>query len=110
MEIIDVDPISGITTTFSYDHANDQFQVGYHQDTTAIQESNKLAQLDVDSHRAQAKNGWSKYARVPNIVIMEWKQKYGVDFFNRDHWPRVMKLINSTDYRDVKRTTYYHYR
>ena len=108
MEIIDVDPISGITTTFSYDHANDQFTVGYFQDTTAIQESNKLAQLDIDSHRKQAKNNWNLYARVPNIVIMEWKRKYGVDFFNRDHWPRVMKLINSRDYADVKRTTYYH--
>jgi hypothetical protein len=108
MQLIDVDPISGITTTFSYDHANDQFTVGYFQDTTAIQESNKLAQLDIDSHRKQAKNNWNLYARVPNIVIMEWKRKYGVDFFDRDHWPRVMQLINSRDYADVKRTTYYH--
>lgn len=108
MQFVDYDPISGITTTFSYDHANDQFTVGYSQDTTAIQESNKLAQLDMDAHKAQSKNNWNLYARVPNIVIMEWRQKYGVDFFNKDHWPDVMKLINSPDYRDVKRTSYYH--
>ena len=108
MDFLDFDPITGITTKLAYDHASDQLTVGYFQDTTAIQESNKLAQLDVESHRKQSDNSWSLYARVPNIVIMEWKRKYGVDFFDRNHWPRVMKLINSPDYRDVKRTTYYH--
>src|SRR6478609_1090617 len=108
MRFVDFDPISGITTTFTYDHTCDQFTIAHSQDTTAIQESNRLAQLDIDAHRAQAKNDWSLYAKVPNIVIMEWRQKFGVDFFNPDHWPQAMKLINSPDYRDVKRTTYHH--
>jgi hypothetical protein len=108
MRFVDYDPISGIETRFTYDHTSDQFTISHHQDTTAIQESNRLAQLDVESHRKQAKNDWSLYARVPNIVILEWRQKYGVDFYNQDHWPQVMRLINSPDYRDVKRTTYFH--
>ena len=108
MRFVDFDPLTGITTTFAYDHTEDKFTVGYSQDTTAIQEDNKLAQLDVDSHKRQSKENWAHYAKVPNIVIMEWRQKYGVDFFNRDHWPKVMQLINSPDYRDLKRTTYYH--
>jgi hypothetical protein len=97
-----------MTVTFEYDHSGDKFVIGHHQDCTAIIDDNKKALLDVDSHRKQSQNDWAHYAKVPNIVIMEWRQKYGVDFFNRDHWPRVMALVNSRDYQYLKRTTYHH--
>ena len=106
--ILDVNPLTGEWITFDYEADGDKVTVGHWQDTTKIIEDNKRAMLDVDSHRKQAKNEWALYARIPNIVIMEWKQKYGVDFFNKDHWKRVMQLINSPDYKDLKRTTYFH--
>lgn len=104
----DYDPITGMWVTFEYDHSEDKFIIGHHQDTTAIIESNRQALLDTDSHRRQAKNEWAHYARIPNIVILEWRQKYGVDFFNLDHGKRVMQLLESPEYKDCKRTTYKH--
>lgn len=106
--ILDVNPLTGEWITFDYNEDGDQVTIGHHQDCTAIIEDNKLASLDIDSHRKQSKNEWALYARVPNIVVMEWRQKFGVDFFNRNHWKRVLKLINSPDYKDLKRTTYHH--
>ena len=106
--LLDVNPLTGEWITFDYNHAEDTFTIGHHQDTTPIIEENKKAILEIDHHKFQAKNEWAHYAKVPNIVILEWKQKYGVDFFNRDDWPRVMKLINSREYADLKRTTYKH--
>ena len=109
MRLVDFDPITRIKTEFEYDHSQDKFVVKRSQDVDAILEDNKLAQLDVDSHRKQSKNDWSLYARVPNILIEKWLTEHGVDFFNPDHWQKVMRLINSPDYAPtVKRTTYYH--
>lgn len=96
-----------MTVTMDYNHATDSLTIKHEQDTTHIIDANK-ADIIEGNHSAQMKNDWIKYARVPDIVIMEWRTKYGVDFFNKDHWPRVMSLINSRDYRDCKTTTINH--
>jgi len=109
--ILDVDPLTGLTVTFRYDEASDKVILGHHQDMDAVKavlEDNKLAALDTDMHRTGAKRDWALYARVPNIVQMEWLVKYGVDFGNRDHFKKCMELINSPDYKYLKRTTYHH--
>lgn len=108
MRLADWDPFTGEGIRVGWDHANDQMIVEHFQDTTAIIEDNKRALLKDEAHRKQAENDWAHYAKVPNIVIMKWKQELGVDFFNRDHWPKVMSLLNSPEYRYLKRTTYFH--
>lgn len=106
--ILDHNPISGMTITFEFDHANDQFTIGHHQDTTNVLEENKYQLLDLEAHRAQAKSGWAHYAKIPEIVVMEWKQKYGVDFYNPNHWKKCMALLNDPEYAYLKRTSYKH--
>lgn len=106
--IVDVDPFSGETVTFRYDHKDDSFVIGHHQDCTPIIEDNKRAMLNVDKHKAQSKYEWAHYAKIPNIIILKWRLENGVDFFNRDHWKDVMKLLNSREYAYLKRTTYFH--
>jgi hypothetical protein len=110
-KILDVNPLTGETVTFRYDHATDKIVLGHHQDLTAVEailDDNRMAQLDTDMHKRGAKKEWSLYARVPNIVQMEWLHKHGVDMGNKDHWSACMKLINSPDYKYLKRTSYYH--
>ena len=106
--LLDFNPLTGESVTFRYDHATDQFIIGHHQDTTAVVEDNQAAMLDIDAHRRQAKNDWAHYAKIHNVVIMKWKQDHGVDFFDRNHWSKVMSLLNSPDYRYLKRTSYFH--
>lgn len=43
------------------------------------------------------------YARIPNVVIMEMKQKHGVDFFDENDSAKVLHLIN-TEYSQFKTT------
>jgi hypothetical protein len=43
------------------------------------------------------------YARIPPVVILELKYKYGVDIFKRDHLKRALTLIN-TEYPHLKCT------
>ena len=106
--VLDYDPLTGVTTTFDYYAAEDKTIVTYHQDVSRILDSNKEAQLDIDHQRKGAKEEWAHYARIPIVVQYEWLQKFGVNFADPDHWPKVVELINSRDYSYLKRTTYYH--
>ena len=106
--ILDFNPFTGETVTFDYHHSDDTFTIGHHQDCEPIMDANKRARIEIDAKQQMA-NDWVHYASVPNILIMKWKQEHGVDFFNPEHWPRVMALINSRDYREgVKSTTIHH--
>lgn len=105
---LDYDPVSGMRVTWQYNDADDSVTLGHHQDTTAIVESNKAALLDLDEHKRGSKKGWAHYAKVPEIVILEWKALYGLDFFNPNHYKKCMALLNGPDYKYLKRTTYNH--
>lgn len=107
MEILDYNPITGEKVTFDWHEAEGTFTIGHHQDTTAIIEANKIQVRDSDA-KLQVKKGWLKYASIPNIVVLKWKLEHGVDFFNEDHWPKVMGLLNSRDYRYLKTTEMNH--
>ena len=43
------------------------------------------------------------YARIPNVKILEMKQKYGVDFYDEGQKKEVFHLIN-TVYAEYKTT------
>lgn len=48
-------------------------------------------------------DGWStKVASIPLSVVEAWRNKYGIDVNNRTHWPRVIALLNSSDWRWLK--------
>ena len=94
--------------TFRYDHDKDQTIIGYSQDCDPILEDNKAAALDIDKHRKQAKSEWARYATIPTVVQYKWLYEHGVNFADRNHWPKVMELINSPEYRYLKRTSYFH--
>jgi hypothetical protein len=106
--ILDHNPLSGMTVTFQYNDATDQIVIGHHQDASPVIEDNKWALQDLDSHKKAAKNDWAHYAKIPEIVILEWKALYGVDFMDPNHWTKCMSLLNSPEYKHLKRTSYHH--
>ena len=44
-----------------------------------------------------------QYAHIPPVVIMKLKNEYGVDVFNRNHYPKLFKLLN-TEFQYLKTT------
>jgi hypothetical protein len=105
--LLDIDPLSGIASTFRYDYGRDEVIYGQFQQTEPIIETNKRRVIE-DDHAYQRKNDWIHYARIPNIVILEWKTKFGVDFFKPGQEKEWGRLVNSPDYRDVKCTPINH--
>jgi len=44
-------------------------------------------------------------ARIPVTIYYEWKEKFGVDLYDKNHKEAVRKLLNSPDYRYLKTTS-----
>lgn len=42
--------------------------------------------------------------RVPEVVLLDIKFKYGWDFMNRDHWPMVKKILKGPEYTAFRTT------
>jgi hypothetical protein len=105
MRLLDHDVFSGITTLFDYDPLNDVSTIKTVQDVDPILERNKSLKNDNDYEAKGKKEGWRHLAGIPNIVIQKWKLEKGVDVFNKDHMPAVLKLLNDPDWSHLK-TTY----
>lgn len=69
----------------------------YSQDCTPIIENNKRLHNETKK-RSFGDLDMKPIASVPMVVIMEWRLKHGVDFFNRNHEPAVRRLLNDPDY------------
>lgn len=41
-------------------------------------------------------------AEIPLVVAEEWKNRFGVDVFNKDHAPAVKRLLNDPDWRYLR--------
>lgn len=100
--LLDYNPITGESVYMDYGQ-DDKMVLTHTQDVTPIMErckawANKESKTDYG-----IKNDMWHYARVPNTVIIEMKQKHGVDFFDKNDWPKVFSLLN-TEYRQFKTT------
>jgi hypothetical protein len=45
-------------------------------------------------------------AHIPSVIMLKWLVEYGVDVMNKDHGPAVKRLLNSSEWRHLKRTPF----
>jgi hypothetical protein len=81
-------------------------QIHYRQDVEPILDYTRELRNSGLADRGIKKDMWH-YAQIPPVVMMEWKNKYGVDLFNKDHLKAVYRLLN-TEYQHLKTTTKNH--
>lgn len=93
------DPVTGLRTM--YEDTEEGFQLHYSQDAGPILEANKIKQNMGREYYAKDPDMW-KVAAIPIGVQMIWLTKYGVDVYNDDHWPKVRKLLNDSEWRYLK--------
>ena len=77
-------------------------QIHYRQDVEPILELNKIERNNGLTDYGIKQDLWH-YARIPPVVILEMRFKYGVDIFKRDHLKKALQLIN-TEYPHLKTT------
>ena len=107
--VLDYDPLTGMTTSLHFQ--GDDMRIVHEQDASVVRgilDGNQRLANSWELTRKGVSKDMVHYARVPAAVIMEWRTKYGVDFYNPDHRKRVFELLNSREYSKLKTTTMVH--
>ena len=92
--ILDYDPLSQRSVVFDYNEATDQMTITHHQDVEPFLKRAAEMRASDRYTRHGMEREMLHYAILPEVIQVEMRDKYGVDVNNRDHWPRVFKLIN----------------
>jgi len=87
--------------TFLFSEHSGEYAINHKsQDLTKLLDQNKRLQQEDHS----IKDEFRLSARIPVGIYYEWKNKFGVDLYNKNHKDAVRKLLNSPDYRYLKTT------
>jgi len=105
--LLNWNPLSGERVWFQYDAHDDQMTITHEQDVTSALDYAHAKATNTSYSAKGIKEDWWHYAKVPNTVIVELKQKWGLDFFSEEDAPRVFQLLN-TEYKRFKTTTKTH--
>ena len=90
----------GDNQIFHYHNPTGEFAIEHIENIQPLIDSNKKLQNEDHSIRDEFRLS----ARIPMTVYYEWKRKFGVDLYNKNHAQAVKKLLNSPDYRYLKTT------
>lgn len=93
----EIDPLDVYGIRRSVVFEADRLVIRATQDVEPILDRNK--ELANSGDRGFTPSGNLRYvAEVPNIVIEDWLNKYGVNLFDPNHAPAVKRLLNSNEY------------
>lgn len=95
--LLDRDPLSGACETFEYDEAEDRAVIKRSADVEPIIDNNKRL-----FNEGPQRGEFRLAASIPLDVVLLWRQRYGVDVMNKDHWPKVRQLLNDSDWRYLR--------
>lgn len=105
--VLDHDPLTGETVYWDY-RDGDSLTITHSQDVESILGSVSALRNDDDYSKAGIKHDNWHYARIPNVVMLEMKQKYGIDMMGKHiDWPAVTRCIDA-HYPYLKATTKRH--
>ncbi len=105
--LLDANPVTGEKVWFQYDEHTEQMTITHEQDVEPMLDMAHAMAIDSAYTKDGIKRDHWHYAHVPNIIIMEMKNKHGVDFFDKNDRKRVFQLLN-TEYKRFKTTEMTH--
>lgn len=86
-----------VKTTLEFDAAEGKHILRHTQDVSSILDANKREQAD---NIGQKFGDFAKVASIPMAVVLEWKQKYGINALapSPEDKIRMVALLNDPDY------------
>ena len=94
--LLEVQP-DGVVEWFHFDPSSGEMAIEHVQDVEPV--------LDANRERANHHDGFSpsrelrEVGEIPAIVVLKWLNEYGVNVFDRNHWPAVKRLLRDPDWR-----------
>lgn len=108
--LFDHDPLTGMTIWWHENELTGEVAFEYEQDVEPILEENKALQNMDEVTKQGFKNEFWRYASIPNGIQMKWLLEEGLDVYDKNAWPQVMRKLNDPEYRHLKTTGKYHSR
>ena len=102
-EFFEYDPLTGIRTETSFNHATGEMTLTRTADVEPVLDWAKAVSNEVGMNREDIKKGWWLYAKLPPIVILQMKAK-GINVFDQNDQGRMFAEINA-NYPHLKTTT-----
>ena len=93
--LLDKDPLTGVEQYLDdNEHEEKGLSIHYQQDIEPVLNYTKALRNDGMTDYGIKNDLWH-FAQIPPVAILKLKHEYGVDIFNRNHYPRLFKLLNS---------------
>ena len=70
------------------------------QDVAPILERNRA--LATGGDRYSASRELRRVASIPLVVVQLWRDRYGIDLLDPDHWPAVKRLLGDPEWRHLR--------
>jgi len=103
-ELFSHDPDTGMKIWFDYNEITDEVTLEYDQDAEPVLELNKAMANDTDYTSQGIKREMWHYASIPNGVAMKWLLEEGLDIYDENAWPQIMRKLNDPMYGYLKTT------
>lgn len=90
----------GLETRISHHAHGDsgELQLHYRQDVEPLMDLANAERSEGAADKQGKTHKWGEeiflYARIPPVIIMDMKNRFGVDIFKRDHLKKAFELIN----------------
>lgn len=104
-EFFDYDPVTGVTEYYE-ETSDGQFHLHYRQDVEPFMDAAQRLRNEGGPDAAWKKTGMTMYAQLP-MVIVAHMMKRGINVFDQNDMPKVIKEINTT-YANFKTTDKHH--
>lgn len=104
-EFFDYDPVTGVTEYYE-ETPDGQAHIHSYQDVEPAMDAAQRLRNAGSTDEAWKKTGWTMYASLPPVIVAHMLKR-GINVFDQNDLPRVIKEVNTT-YANFK-TTYKHH-
>lgn len=72
------------------------------EDVESLLDANKRRFNTTPETGTFAGDGFHLAARIPRILIEKWLNEEGINFFDKNDWPKIVAKLNSSEYSYLK--------
>lgn len=100
--LLDFDKFTGMQTFHEYDSSEDRTIITRTSDVEPLLKQNTEQFNDIAAMEKGFKAGWVKVGSIDAATQVKLKQELGIDIYNKDHLPAVLKVLHDRDWRKLK--------
>ena len=99
--ILPVKKVGNVREYLRFD--GDKGTLYFEGDAQATLDRNSTIRNDAD-HKKARQEGWEMIGSIDMSIAYLWLTKYGINVYNKHHWPKIKAMLNDPDWKMLKTT------